>query len=387
MVILKGKKNCSGCHACFNICPVKAIEMQSDEEGFLYPAISLNKCIQCNQCENVCPVLHKPSTFSMDLVFGCFAENKEDRMSSSSGGVFAVLARKILTVGGIVCGAALNDNLEVEHIIVDNEKELKRIKGTKYVQSRIGDTFQKLKQQLNTGRKVLFSGTPCQVAGLKKYLGKEYENLLCVDLICHGVPSPEVWKRYLMELSGKNEVENVFFRKKQENNNITMMEYYFSNGEIKKEVYGESPYIKGFIQNLYVRPSCFECQFKGTKRCSDITIGDFWSIKEYHPDFSDDYGTSAVIIHSEKGKQWFEKCNGSMAIVKATTKEVACWNECLLQSTKHNSQREVFFEQWKDKSIAEVVLELSAKLQETKPQNEKKPLFSKLKCFVENKIR
>lgn len=356
--------------------------MQSDEEGFLYPVISQEKCIHCKKCENVCPILHKPVSFPMESAFGCYAKNKEEQMSSTSGGIFAVLARKILSEGGIVCGAAFNDNLEVAHIIIDDEKELYRIKGTKYVQSRIGNIFPKLKQVLEAEKKVLFSGTPCQVSGLKTYLGKEYENLLCVDLICHGVPSPEVWKRYLEEIAGENQIKNVIFRNKEAGSSITTIDYQLCNGEIKKEIYGESPYIKGFIQNLYIRLSCVSCQFKGTKRCSDMTIGDFWSIKEYHPEFSNDYGTSAVILHSKKGQQWFEKCNDDLESVKAKTREIAVWNECLEESTKYNPQRDLFFEKWKEKNVAELIKALNAEFPKTELETNKKTVFSKIRSLL-----
>lgn len=354
--VLSEKEECCGCSACYNICPVQAIEMKPDEEGFLYPIISEKKCIGCGRCKKVCPIIHKPEKFSLKLAYGCYAKKWEEQMSSSSGGVFSVLARRILLEKGVVCGAAYDKNQMVFHLIIDSEEELYKLKETKYVQSQINKIYVDIKKYLMQNKTVLFSGTPCQVAGLKGFLEKEYDNLICIDLICHGVPSPEVWKRYLEFVSNKREIEKVTFRNKSQGMNKITLDYQLSNGTIIKENYSESLYIKGFIQNLYVRPSCFECKFKGTTRCSDLTIGDFWAVKEYHPQFFNDRGVSAAIIHSENGKKWIDKVKGDLNIIQATTKEIACWNECLLQSTIRNPKRVEFFSQW-DRQKLESLLE------------------------------
>lgn len=343
MDIVKNKADCCGCYACYNICPVNAIDMCSDEEGFWYPVILQDRCINCQQCEKVCPTYNKPDIFSAKSAFGCYANNEEELMSSSSGGVFSVMARKILSCGGIVCGAAFNEDMEVVHTIIDKENDLSKIKGTKYVQSRIGNVYFELEQYLEKGKQVLFSGTPCQVAGLKSYLKKEYENLLCIDLICHGVPSPEIWKRYLREILNGTKAKYVTFRNKKKGISNITLDYELENGEVIQERYSESLYIKGFIQNLYLRPSCFKCNFKGTDRCSDMTIGDFWAMREYHPDEYQENGVSAVIIHSEKAEKLFFKVSADMKVVQATPDEIGCWNECLFASVQPNSKRGDFF--------------------------------------------
>lgn len=343
MDIVKNKADCCGCYACYNICPVNAIDMCSDEEGFWYPVILQDRCINCQQCEKVCPTYNKPDSFSAKSAFGCYANNEEELMSSSSGGVFSVMARKILSCGGIVCGAAFNEDMEVVHTIIDKENDLSKIKGTKYVQSRIGNVYFELEQYLEKGKQVLFSGTPCQVAGLKSYLKKEYENLLCIDLICHGVPSPEIWKRYLREILNGTKAKYVTFRNKKKGISNITLDYELENGEVIQERYSESLYIKGFIQNLYLRPSCFKCNFKGTDRCSDMTIGDFWAMREYHPDEYQENGVSAVIIHSEKAEKLFSKVSADMKVVQATPDEIGCWNECLFASVQPNSKRGDFF--------------------------------------------
>lgn len=352
--------------------------MYADEEGFLYPEISQEKCVHCNRCKDVCPILHKPDNYSLELAFGCYAQNEEERMSSSSGGFFSVLARAVLSDGGVVCGAAYDKDMVVKHVIVDDDKELYKIKGTKYVQSRIGDTYSRLRGYLQEGKRVLFSGTPCQVAGFKAYLGKEYENLISVDLICHGVPSPAVFQRYLKEVSVDQKVVNMTFRNKQNGMKNVTVDFELEYGDTIAQRYSECPYTIGFIKNLYIRPSCFECKFKGKERCSDITIGDFWSIKEYHPNFSDDYGTSAIIVHSQKGKNILDEINQQLIKTKATADEIACWNECLLTSITKNENRTKFFEIWNYMTIKEAVEKLKGNVQ-TENKTKKVDLFKRVK--------
>lgn len=376
--VLRHKEDCSGCHACFNACPVKAIEMLPDEEGFLYPIISQDKCIQCNKCKTVCPALYKQTKLPLQIAYGCYANKKEEHISSSSGGIFSVLARMVLSVNGIVCGAAYDDKQAAYHHIIHSEEDLYRLKETKYVQSRIGDVYKRIKNTLSQQRVVLFSGTPCQVAGLKGYLGKEFEKLICVDLICHGVPSPEVWQRYLKEIAGEKQVVRVTFRNKIQGISKITLDYHLDDGGIVKENYADSLYMKGFIQNLFVRPSCFKCKYKGIDRCSDLTIGDFWSVKEYHPEFYNENGVSAVIIHSEKGKIWFEKAKVDLYVVQATPKEVACWNESLLVPAAKNPRSEEFFAHWNDQKL----MGLIERLTKDSKKEEQTAVITRLKKYI-----
>ena len=369
------EEDCSGCHACFNACPVQAIEMRPDENGFLYPVILHDKCIQCNKCKKVCPTLHKPTDFTLQMAYGCYANKKEEHASSSSGGVFSVLARMVLSMNGIVCGAVYDEKLAVCHHIIDSEDELYRLKETKYVQSRIGDVYKSIENALVQQRVVLFSGTPCQVSGLKGYLGKEFEKLICVDLICHGVPSPEVWQRYLKEIAGEKQIVRVTFRNKTQGISKITLDYHLDDGSVVKENYSDSLYMKGFIQNLFVRPSCFNCKYKGIKRCSDMTIGDFWSIKEYHPEFFHESGVSAVIVHSEKGKLWFDRAKVGLCVVQATSKEIACWNESLLTPAIKNPRSNTFFECWNEQELLGLIKQLT----ENSKKEEQRTILSRLK--------
>lgn len=361
--ILKNKSFCTGCHACYHICPEKAIKMCADSEGFLYPEVDQDKCIECGQCKKVCPVLNKPIIYPEMQAFAAYAKDEAEHKSSSSGGVFAVLARDVLKHGGAVCGAAFTEKLKVQHVIIEENDALPKLKETKYVQSEIGEIFLTIKSMLISGRQVLFSGTPCQVAGLKNYLGKDYSRLLCIDLICHGVPSPKVFSRYLQEISNKPIVKMTFRNKKMGISNV-MLDYEDSDGVVVQEKYGESPYIMGFIQNLYTRPSCFQCNFKGEKRASDLTIGDFWGVEEFHPSFITEQGVSAVIIHSQKGVQAFNEARSNLVIESATIKEISAWNSCLIQSIEPNQKRRLFFDNWEKQTIQETVLELCGKKQE-----------------------
>lgn len=359
------KEQCCGCHACYNICPSNAVEMIMDSEGFLYPKVSIEKCVNCGKCMKSCPGIKSPEINPLDKAYACFAKDREEHMSSSSGGFFAILARQILKENGVICGAAFDNSMQVNHIITDSSIGLDKIKKTKYVQSIIGQVYSQIEKILKTRRIVLFSGTPCQVAGLKLFLGKDYDNLVCIDLICHGVPSPKVFSRYLSEKSESHKIVAMTFRNKKNGVHNSILDYWLDNGEKISETYEESPYIKGFNQNFFIRPSCFNCKYKGIKRCSDITIGDFWGIDEFHPKFSDSYGTSAVILHSEKGIQMFERIKDQLAYVEATSHEVGVWNSCLYKPVDKNPKRKDFFEKWNNKTITDTVLELQVSNQDS----------------------
>lgn len=352
------KENCCGCHACYNICPKFAIKMVADKEGFLYPRVLAEKCVNCGKCLDICPSVTQLPLNSGNKAYACYARNHEEHLSSSSGGIFSVLARKFLDEKGIIFGASFNEKMEVEHLGITKIEDLFKLKGTKYVQSRIGTSYICVREALLKGKKVLFSGTPCQVAGLKAYLDQEYDNLLCIDLICHGVPSPAVWERYLNECFGEDNVKAMQFRNKRKGISNVTLEYTLKSGDVIREAYHESLYIKGFIGNFYTRPSCFQCKFKGIERCSDITIGDFWSVKEFHSKMDDSYGVSGIIVHTTKGERWLETVKDQLILCDAEANEIAVWNECLLESVKENPYRQMFFEEWTQLTVAEVIFEL-----------------------------
>ncbi len=340
MICIKESKECCGCNACVQRCPKQCIFLQEDSEGFLYPEVEISMCIDCGLCEQVCPVINQADPRQPLEVYAAKNPDEEIRVQSSSGGIFTMLAEWTIDNGGVVFGAAFDKNWEVEHLSVETKEELVAFRGSKYVQSRIGDTFRQAEVFLKQGREVLFSGTPCQIAGLKLFLRKEYLNLLTVDVICHGVPSPGVWRTYLKEeimrpkgavgkntvLSSLNDIPvitGISFRDKR----LGWKKYGFEirtaapeeaaeNSVLKSDrsnnrfqMHRDNVFMRGFLSNIYLRPSCYFCPAKNCKSQSDITLGDYWGVYKFHRDIDDDLGTSAVLINTLKGKEFYSGIN------------------------------------------------------------------------------
>ena len=329
MIIIQDKHLCCGCEACANACPKHCISFKEDKEGFCYPLLDKSKCIDCGLCETVCPVLNQVSAQKPMNVYAAKNTSEEELLRSSSGGIFILLAKLVLIQGGVVFGAKFDENRNVVHAYAETAEEVQAFMGSKYVQSRIGNTYTQARGFLKQGRIVLFSGTPCQIAALKKFLGKVYDNLLTVDVICHGVPSPKVWQRYIDEIKGKVwkadntisaphamgtsadiEVGSVSFRDKRtgwKSYSFTLC-LLMNTIDGKKTVsfshiFREDPYMKLFLQDLILRPSCYQCPTKGGKSQSDLTIADFWGIERCYPDIDDDRGVGLIMINSNKGLQ------------------------------------------------------------------------------------
>lgn len=300
---------CSGCSACASVCPKNAISMAPDDAGFFHPKIEATRCVDCKLCELVCPALHHPTASTQTDAYAAYAKDSCLLMGSSSGAIFPILAKQILNQGGIVFGAAFDKNLIVRHIGIESTAELPKLCSSKYVQSEIGQTLREAKVALNAGRPVYFSGTPCQIAGLKSYLKRDYENLITQDLICHSTPSPRVWedyKRSLEEAHGRK-MTGFSFRYKENGWENYYIRAEFENGRTFLQKAGENPYQRGFIKGLYSCPSCYSCSFKGIERCSDITLADFWGVENLLPEAYNPSGTSLVLLHSEKARKLFHK--------------------------------------------------------------------------------
>ena len=320
MIDTVGKK-CCGCTACSSICPQGSITMTANEEGFLYPSINYDSCVKCGRCETVCPVLNRRSAEDIfykkaPRTYAAVTLDRGSLESSSSGGVFSVLAEETLNAGGFVFGAAFShDYRTVKHICVDRMEGLTAVKGSKYLQSDLGNCFSLCKQYLTDGKDVLFSGVPCQIAGLKKYIGNDYEKLTCVEVICHGTPSASVWQKYLDYVEKKQgKTKNVSFRDKTVNWDSFGMRIESENGETLSEIHQANTYMGVFLRNFALRESCYECPAKGDNTCADITLGDFWGLQSAYPDYYDEKGVSVVVVHTEKAQQAMNKIADRLTI-------------------------------------------------------------------------
>lgn len=350
---LANGNECTGCTACVNSCPKKCLEMKSDEHGFMHPVLSLlDKCIKCGICEKKCPVVHPVSIEEQKTVaFAAFSRDEDLRKESSSGGVFSELAKNVIQDAGIIYGAAYDEQFKVHHICITNVEELSKLRGAKYSQSELGNCFSEIKVHLQNNKKVLFSGTPCQVAGLKVYLGKQFDNLICVDFVCHGVPSPRVWERYVKyrtekDYSGKLPIE-INMRSKESGwtryNYSTSFRY--ANQKCVSLKNSENTYMKLFVNDYINRKSCADCKFKGYNRTSDITLGDFWGIWDISSDMDDNKGTSLVLVHSERGENLFENISGNLILKEMTLEQASAQNPSLLVSSQAKPERNEIFKE------------------------------------------
>ncbi len=308
MISINSKYNCCGCGACAQRCPHNAIELTYDNEGFLYPQIDKSICTNCGLCEHVCPFINQELPSEPIKAYAAKNNDENIRKQSSSGGLFTLLATEVINKGGIVFGAKYTTTWEVEHDYTDTINGLAKFRGSKYVQSKIGNNYILAERCLKDGKQVLFSGTPCQIAGLKRFLRKEYANLICVDIICHGVPSPNVWNKYITDVRyNGQQIKFVSHRDKTNGWKLFGVKIDSTDGTICSETLQENIYLKVFLQNLCLRPSCYKCQTLSGKNKSDITIADFWGIQHTHPDFDDDKGCNLVLINSKNGLKFFNK--------------------------------------------------------------------------------
>lgn len=341
------KKRCSGCYACYNICPQNAIEMKQDKEGFYYPYIIQNKCIGCGLCDDVCPNQHKNINISdiTSEVYGAWSKSEEIRLNSTSGGIFSELAINILDNNGYVCGAKYNEEFMVEHYIIRKKDELDKIRQSKYVQSSLGFIYRSIEKYLSSNKYILFCGTPCQCSGLINYLDIKKINrdkLLVVDFVCRGVNSPKVYRKFLDELENiyKSKVKKVWFKNKEYGWNRFSTRIDFENGKVYLEDRKSDIYMRGYIEkNLYMRPSCSECNYKSSQRTSDITLADFWGIKMNNSSLDTDKGTSLVIINSNKGKEIWKNILQRIIYEDKRLEDATKGNVCLYKPIEHSKER------------------------------------------------
>lgn len=348
MITITDKAQCCGCSACAQRCPRQCISMQMDNEGFLYPQVDISKCVDCHLCEKVCPVINQYDTRTPLKVYAAKNSDDEVRRLSSSGGIFTLLAEQTIKDGGVVFGACWDNEWNVKHDCVDNISDLQRFRSSKYLQSVIGDAYLKTDQFLKTGRKVMFTGTPCQIAGLKHFLRKEYDNLLAVEIICHSVPSPGVWQQFLTTRLhtlkwNKSDIRNISFRDKKTGWKTYSFVIENKDGNSFIELSSKNAFMRGFLADLYTRPSCHACPAKQLKSGSDITLGDFWGIESLMPEIDDDKGVSALIVNSDKGKQVLHNINVELHEVQYN--ELTTRNPALVKYFPITPKRTEFFKE------------------------------------------
>lgn len=369
MIEIQDKTKCCGCSACANICPVTAIKMEPDEEGFLYPNVDTDTCINCGKCNKVCPIINalEPTPFERK-VYICQNKNEKIRLDSTSGGVFSALAKYVLDRNGYVFGAEFDENWTVIHGYTQNEDELGRFRGSKYVQSNACDSFRLVKEFLEENQWVLFSGTPCQIGGLHNFLGKEYEKLILMDIVCFSISSPGVWKAYLSHLEATDKIDiskvkRIKFRDKTKYGyEYTLMTFYDEKG---KELYSSGPesnqMLRSFVSNTSTRPSCYDCKFKKVNRVSDFTAWDCYNVYRYDTDLDDNKGTSHVLIHNQKAEDMLEELS-SVLLLKNVDLEKAVMSEpAMIQCAEPNEKRAQFFQEFGKEDPFNVFFQESAK--------------------------
>lgn len=376
MIRIEDNAKCTGCMACIQRCPRHCITFCEDSEGFSYPRVDLERCVDCGLCEKVCPEIDPDKPRTANKIYAAKNRTLSIRLASSSGGIFTLLAEAVLKEQGVVFGAKFDVLWNVVHGYTESIEGLEAFRGSKYVQSRIGDSYIKVERFLKDGRAVLFSGSPCQVAGLKKFLRKDYENLVTVDFVCHGVPSPMIWRDYLNAtirpkgVDGKNMVSQlslkdmpvitgISFRDKRNgwkkygfsvrvksaskaDKNLVSQSVGITDKTLFYEPYRENLYMKGFLQNLYLRPSCYACPAKAGRSGSDYTLADFWGANEYMGDLDDDKGVSALLVYNDK----LSVESLAMELTPITMNNILTQNPAAVKSSKMKGGRTAFFKKY-----------------------------------------
>ena len=357
MVADKERNTCTGCTACVNVCPKSCISMKPDSQGFLYPYIEKELCIGCGACDRICEEASKKAeSAEVCKGFGAIAKDKELQLCSSSGGVFTLLSNEVLSNGGAVAGVAFSeDNRTAFHKLAYSEEDVTQLRGAKYLQSNVGEIFHQVRELLKEGKEVLFSGTPCQVDGLKAFIGSHDDKLLCVDLVCHGAPSPLAWRKYCDEIEKNYQgpISSVNFRYKKFSWEKAHVEGA-NRGKVVFRSKNEDPFMRLFLSDYTLRPSCYECPHKGVDRKSDFTIADFWGVDAIAPGFSNGAGVSLVVIHTEKGLHCFEKIRDYLMIQEVDPQLSYTNNGAALRSAQRPERLDAFWLESESKSIEQL---------------------------------
>ena len=376
MINIEDKRNCCGCSSCAQSCPVSCISMQPDAEGFLYPVVDLSRCIDCGLCEKVCPFIQAGEKRLPAETLAAMNKDDEVRQQSSSGGVFSALAESVIREGGVVFGVRFNDRWQPVFDYAENMDGIFCFRGSKYVQATVGTAYRTAKTFLNAGRKVLFTGTPCQIAGLRHFLRKDYANLLAVEVVCHGTPSPLVWSDYLKDICrpdrregfGKNtvlsfskdipEISGISFRDKK----LGWKKYSFvvwgksaadgQNSVLLSDKHPENRFMRAFLCNLILRPSCYTCKVRSGKSGADLAMADYWGVSRFHPELDDDRGTSLVLVYSQKGRNALESVSGRLVLANSKYENAVKGNPSIEKSGAVPKCRGDFWKEYDKQGIA-----------------------------------
>lgn len=352
--ILQIEKQCVGCRSCELSCPLQCIEMKENAEGFYYPLVDKTKCVNCGMCLSKCPVYDEKERNSPTACYALKNRNKQNIMKSASGGAADIATRLVIKKGGVVYGAAYTENLVVKHIEVTTQEDCQLLQSSKYVQSDLGNSYKKVKDRLEIGKIVLFVGTPCQIDGLYHYLGKKYEKLYTIDLICHGVPSPKLLRKYFeyMEKKIGNKINSYNFRSKKKYGWGTNYELVSNKKTITKAM-AHDKYGIHFLDGDCYRECCYICKYANCSRVGDLTIGDFWGVYKSRPEFASKDGVSATLINTKKGYELFEEIQQYAEVIKCDVEEIRIKQGNLISPTKRPNARDSFYKHIDEKNYFE----------------------------------
>lgn len=381
MINIAVKSDCTGCSACVNVCPNNCIKMVPDKEGFLYPIVNINECLHCNLCNSICPTKkHKKESFFEVKVYGAYSKNQQKISMSSSGGIFSELAEQFFSLhpNGVLYGATCTDNLKIKHIKIESADEIKSLRGSKYVQSELDLVYSEIRSYLNNARPVYFSGTPCQVAGLKSFLCKEYSNLFTQAILCHGVPSPKVWNLFLKSVQSKydKKIISVSFRDKTYGWENYSLSITFKDGSSVVENSSKNIFLRAFGSNIDLRPSCYKCKFKYPQWDADIIIGDFWNASTVCPKIYNKLGTSLIFVSSHNGELLFDKTSNNLTVEKITFDEAFKSQHGIVTNTPMNKKRNIFFDNITFENFDSLITDLT-----------KTPIHKKIRAIAAKKYR
>lgn len=383
MIVIKNKTQCTGCTACLQICTRHAIKLEYDQVGHSYPVVDIDKCIECGLCEKVCPMLHKeviPKDENQARlpVYVVYNKDSEVRSRSTSGGVFTALSEQIINDGGIVFAARFDENYHVVHDSFESMDKIEPYRGSKYVQSDLSDIFFRIKEEVRK-RKVLFIGSPCQVAGLKMYLRKEFDNLYTCDFICMGISSAKHWREYFDTMWKGKKVKRIFFKDKREGWHNWRMLVEYEDGEYLKRG-AEDPFFYGYVKKLTMRPSCSCCPFRTCRRISDITIADGWGVDKVKPEFDDDRGCSTIILQNSKAERLFEEIKDSLNVIPYSILDVIKYNPFIITPINLHPEIRLF-----EKIYPEMGFVNAVNMCKNRKPNLAIKLYRKIKSYYEKK--